>query len=378
MKSNFTTAILFFILIILLLGIILLGGIMYLEVMGQDFDEITHKIKSISTEEVEVETQNEEIIPIENISIENNISSNVQKEQTTTGEEIKDNINKYYYNQLEGNQKIIYQKLNESKPNLKQGDYVIDYGEAFSDTLSKEDGSIKLGNDYQTAIEAFTHDNPELFYLDVNKMCLNIETTTKFLRTKYKVYITGADGGNYLSDDFQSTSEIETAIMQVENIKNTIIRELSGNDYKKITYVHDYLVKTIEYDSTCGQKGTYNLYGALVGRKCVCEGYAKALKYILNEAGIECELMQGTATNSTGITESHAWNCVKLDGIWYEIDVTWDDPIIIGNNGGATGDMRYRYFLKGRNTFEKDHVLEYQFSEDGHIFSYPTISEKDY
>ena len=88
--------------------------------------------------------------------------------------------------------------------------------------------------------------------------------------------------------------------------------------------------------------------------------------------------MQGTATNSSGQTESHAWNCVEINGIWYEIDTTWDDPIIVGGSGRVSNDIKYRYFLKGTDTFEKDHVLSYQFSDGGKIFSYPTISREDY
>ena len=96
-----------------------------------------------------------------------------------------------------------------------------------------------------------------------------------------------------------------------------------------ILFIHDYLINNIDYDSSYQAVGTYSIYGALIEKKCVCEGYAKAFKYLLNSVGYECELLQGTATNSSGQTENHAWNAVKLNGIWYEIDTTWDDPIII-------------------------------------------------
>ena len=259
----------------------------------------------------------------------------------------------------------------------KIGNYKIEFSDTFSDTLSTDDGAEQLGKDYQTAIEAFMHDNPELFYIDVNKMLLNIETTTKFLRTTHNVYISPASGKTYLSDDFGNVDQIKLAINQVENIKNNIINSLTGTDYDKIMKIHDYLVDNIDYDSTYQATGTYSIYGALIGKKCVCEGYAKSLKYLANQAGIKCEIMQGTGTNSSGQTESHAWNCVKIDGIWYEIDATWDDPIIIGN-GYKANVYKYRYFLKGTVSFEKDHILSYQFSEGGKSFEYPIISKRDY
>ena len=93
--------------------------------------------------------------------------------------------------------------------------------------------------------------------------------------------------------------------------------------------------------------------------------------------------MQGDATNSSGKNEKHAWDCVKLGNNWYEIDPTWDDPIIIAADGrivnaSTANSARYKYFLKGSSTFQKDHTLAYQFSNNGKKFTYPTISESDY
>ena len=265
-----------------------------------------------------------------------------------------------------------------NKDNLKYGTYIIDFGDAFSDILKEENGSNILGDDYQSAIEAFMYDNPDVFYLDVSKMYLNIETITKFFRTTYHVYISPAEGKTYLSQEFSDTTKIQEIINTIDNVKNNIMVKLQGNEYQNIRFIHDYLVNSIEYDTSYQAIGSYNIYGALIERKCVCEGYAKAFKYLVNCAGIECEIMQGTATNSTGQTEKHAWNCVKLEENWYAVDPTWDDPIIIGGNGRATNEMRYRYFLRGSNSFEMDHKLSYKFSDNGRNFSYPTLSRNDY
>lgn len=380
MKSKFTTAVLFIMLLIVLIGIIVFGGMMYIDLMGNQSNQLTYKIDNIATEELDENTNKNLEGSSQSIreSTQGTLSSNLQEPQTVIASSNEKEINNFFYNQLINNPKIIYDKLNDNKQKLKQGNYVINFGDTFSDLLSEEDGSEKLGKDYQTAIEAFIHDNPDLFYLDVNKMYLNIETTTKFLKTTYNVYISPAQGTTYLSDEFSSTIQIEKAIEEIEMVKNNIINSLSGTDYKKILSIHDYLINNIEYDSNYQALGSYNIYGALIGKKCVCEGYAKAFKYLANAAGIECEMMQGTATNSSGQTESHAWNCVKINGVWYEVDATWDDPIIIGNGGRISNDIKYKYFLKGTDTFEKDHTLEYQFSEGGKVFSYPTISKSDY
>ena len=52
---------------------------------------------------------------------------------------------------------------------------------------------------------------------------------------------------------------------------------------------------------------------------------------VLDEAKIQNVIVIGEGINSDGQRESHAWNYVKLEGMWYAIDVTWDDPIIRGS-----------------------------------------------
>ena len=149
------------------------------------------------------------------------------------------------------------------------------------------------------------------------------------------------------------------------------------NDIEKMKYIHDYLVDTIEYDQTFAEKNIYNIYGALVSKTCVCEGYAKALQYLLNEAELENIIITGTATNSDGKTENHAWNYVNINEKWYAIDTTWDDPIIVGG-GKLTNTIRYRYFLKGSSTMNKNHFISTKFTSDGQDFEFPELSITDY
>ncbi len=257
------------------------------------------------------------------------------------------------------------------------GTYVIEFKDKFSKLLEQESGVKRLQADYQTAVEAFTHDNPDLFFLDVSKMYLNIETTKKLWNIKYNVYIGPAEGHKYTDNVFSSEEEIREAQLKIETVKNQILKQLGNDTYKNIKIIHDNLINNIEYDQNSTSKSTYSIYGALIEKKCVCDGYARAFKYIANAAGIECELIQGNATNSSGKTENHAWNAVKLNGKWYYIDVTWDDPIIIGR-GIILNKYYYQYFLKGTKTFEGNHVENGVFSEGGKDFKYPNISRTDY
>ena len=372
-KENGFIKFLLVLIVIALAGIIMLFGyVMYNEFAGNgdvDFGNLQLIYPKIENQESDNRINNTKA------TTDTKISGSTVGTQVLTKNEYQ---NKYLYSQLGENGKIIYEKLYENKENLKTGTYTIQFGNAFYDILSQENGSDKLQEEYQTAIEAFTYDNPDVFYIDVTKMYINIETIQKIFSTKYNVYINSAKDPTYLLDGFTSKEQIDQWESQVIVVKNQILNQIAGkNDIEKMKYIHDYLVDTIEYDQTFTEKNIYNIYGALVSKTCVCEGYAKALQYLLNEAELENIIITGTATNSDGKTENHAWNYVNINEKWYAIDTTWDDPIIVGG-GKLTNTIRYRYFLKGSSTMNKNHFISTKFTSDGQDFKFPELSITDY
>lgn len=372
-KENGFIKFLLVLIVIALAGIIMLFGyVMYNEFAGNgdvDFGNLQLIYPKIENQESDNRINNTKA------TTDTKISGSTVGTQVLTKNEYQ---NKYLYSQLGENGKIIYEKLYENKENLKTGTYTIQFGNAFYDILSQENGSDKLQEEYQTAIEAFTYDNPDVFYIDVTKMYINIETIQKIFSTKYNVYINSAKDPTYLLDGFTSKEQIDQCESQVIAVKNQILNQIAGkNDIEKMRYIHDYLVDTIEYDQTFGEKNIYNIYGALVSKTCVCEGYAKASQYLLNEAGLENIIITGTATNSDGKTENHAWNYVNIDEKWYAIDTTWDAPIIVGG-GKLTNTIRYRYFLKGSSTMNKNHFISTKFTSGGQDFEFPELSITDY
>lgn len=372
-KENGFIKFLLVLIVIALAGIIMLFGyVMYNEFAGNgdvDFGNLQLIYPKIENQESDNRINNTKA------TTDTKISGSTVGTQVLTKNEYQ---NKYLYSQLGENEKIIYEKLYENKENLKTGTYTIQFGNAFYDILSQENGSDKLQEEYQTAIEAFTYDNPDVFYIDVTKMYINIETIQKIFSTKYNVYINSAKDPTYLLDGFTSKEQIDQCESQVIAVKNQILNQIAGkNDIEKMKYIHDYLVDTIEYDQTFTEKNIYNIYGALVSKTCVCEGYAKALQYLLNETELENIIITGTATNSDGKTENHAWNYVNINEKWYAIDTTWDDPIIVGG-GKLTNTIRYRYFLKGSSTMNKNHFISTKFTSDGQDFKFPELSITDY
>ncbi len=285
----------------------------------------------------------------------------------------------FYYEQLDDYAKIIYDELNSNLESLKTGTYTADFGMTFDDLLHQDDGDVILKNSFQLAINALTFDNPDLFYIDVTKLYLLTEVTTRAFSKKYEVAI-GPNGESYLSNSFPTEQVVISAINMIEQEKDNLINQCKDkNTVEKIRIVHDYLVDTIDYDLQAGDD-IYNVYGALINKKSVCEGYARSFKYIMDDLNIPCIIACGIGKNKAGSAESHAWNYVQVNEQWYAIDVTWDDPVITGPgklSEQQKQENQNKYFLKGANAFFEDHF------EDGNIvgeanFKYPTLSVIDY
>ena len=134
------------------------------------------------------------------------------------------------------------------------------------------------------------------------------------------------EGGTGLADRDQ------VILQSCRDLLGEIITE-EMSDYEKELAVHDWMIAWAEYDQAAlsalpGAQPTPdsdNPYGFFTGRAAICTGYTSTFQLLMDLLGIECVTVEGTAYNGT---EDHAWNMVRLDGDWYCVDVTWDDPVM--------------------------------------------------
>ena len=129
------------------------------------------------------------------------------------------------------------------------------------------------------------------------------------------------------------------------------------SEYEMVKAIHDYIVNNTQYDYDRLLNGTvpevsHSPLGVLQYGVAVCQGYAYAFELLCDLSGIECDFVGGVAGGG-----GHAWNQVKVDGKWYNIDVTWDDPIYYFN-GVLTPYLSYDYFLVSDAVLYQDHVTE--------------------
>ena len=116
------------------------------------------------------------------------------------------------------------------------------------------------------------------------------------------------------------------------------------SDYEKEKIIHDKIINDTVYDPNLNRANEsindHNIAGVFIDHVAVCEGYARAMQILLNEACIDNIYVVGRSHN-----EGHAWNQVKIGDSYYNLDSTWDD----------TGDNKYRYFNVPDSLFD-DHT----------------------
>lgn len=128
--------------------------------------------------------------------------------------------------------------------------------------------------------------------------------------------------------------------------------------YEKIVCAHDFLVAEVAYDQEAGMsndsnryRDSYNVIGALLKKRCVCEGYAAAMKMICDVLNIPCEVIVGTADNEIE-SGNHAWNIVQINGEYQHVDVTWDAQFTLMSE---VSFPNYFYLNVDDHTMQNDH-----------------------
>ena len=159
----------------------------------------------------------------------------------------------------------------------------------------------------------------------------------------------------------------ETEEMYVNNWLAEVIDQLKldgKTDFEKIRTIHDWVTHRINYDYTYSRAYPYEALRDGVG---VCQAYALLTQRLMITAGIDCRYISGNVTTSS---MGHAWNIVKLDGQYYHVDTTWDDP----GNGGMEN---YDYFLLGTDHFFEKHIPDPEYATEEFYAKHP-CSATDY
>lgn len=150
---------------------------------------------------------------------------------------------------------------------------------------------------------------------------------------------------------------------QKENYQNSIdeivSQWLSGvsadsSDFDKALYVFETLIEKVDYDEN--SRENQNILSVFLFNKTVCQGYADAAWYLLDQLGIRSTIISGTANN-----ENHAWNLVFLDDAYYFMDVTWGNSKYLNLNQDTTKRVNYAYMAMTTEEISQNHVIKSSF-----------------
>lgn len=176
---------------------------------------------------------------------------------------------------------------------------------------------------------AVRFDNPDLFWLD-NQFRYTYDRNGNISSVTLSFYDCASRLRDFQRSFYQCTDSVLEQAMQLDS------------DIDKVKYVHDLLTNINDYNWGAMNQSAYS---AVCYGETVCMGYAAAFQFYMQRLGIPSAIINGETK------ERHVWNIVYLDGDFYTMDVTWDDPV-----GNPPNTYYYNYFNITDGTISKTHT----------------------
>ncbi len=238
-----------------------------------------------------------------------------------------------------------YKFLNDKQTYIY--DAIITAAENHRETINLSSVMDITAEDYCEAYQLIYDDEQALFYIDT-KMQYAVNSNTRKLANATVFY-------KY------SKSETERMQAEIDAEVNKILAEVTPDmtDYDKVKLFNDVLASTVAYDESA--PNCRDIYGVFVGKKAICGGYSKAFSYLCGKVGIETATVTGDADG-----QPHMWNKVKIDGKWYNVDVTY----AVANSQGEPY-VRYDYFCVTDEMLSSSRVVYEQ------SYKYPEAVDED-
>lgn len=243
---------------------------------------------------------------------------------------------------------------------------VINKAEAVADPVLSKSSAATVGNAPMSAVsfESYmsakvkkhvSHIDTSRFFLKVNQFqktydrfrADNRQITCVYFR--YTFWYNAA--GYVVAIDLTYKCSKATCAKERKKFKRGVKKYLRiAKKYKskaaKAKAIHDYMTKRCQYDVSAYRtrnymSHAYDAYGVFGKKKAVCQGYAEAYQYLMEKLRIPCVVVSNKVID-------HAWNYVKLNGKWRNVDVTWDDPI---PDRGSNAYPLYTYYFKTDKQF---------------------------
>lgn len=242
--------------------------------------------------------------------------------QSSLADYIADNQYRYYYTTLSDEMQNVYNKLLDGYMDHKNSITV----------------AVENIDEVWCVHRSICYDIPELFFIKAVKASFNPLLSTA---TIYPVY----------RFDHETCLGI---LRQMEKQTQVFIQRITMlPEREKVKQIHDHIIRNVTYKDLEAAY-SHESPGVILYGIAVCEGIAKAFKYLSDRLGINSIVVTGDAIDEkqqTGTT-GHAWNIVYIDSCSYHIDVTFDYSM------SSRSVIRYDYYLLSDLQIKKDHLFD--------------------
>lgn len=208
---------------------------------------------------------------------------------------------------------------------------------AIKNGVENFESKIRLGtevdkNEIWMIFNSYRSDHPEHFWL--NPVTFSLGT----------LYADGAIESFIVPKYFFTKEQMPAETEKINAAADELLKGITPSmpEFEREMLLHDRLAKSITYD--LNEEYAHNAYGALVNGRAVCDGYTQAFQYLLQRVGIQSFMVTGAGNGG-----NHAWNIVRIDGKYYNVDLTWDDQ---------ESDTFHAYFNLTDERIKEDHTFD--------------------
>ena len=205
------------------------------------------------------------------------------------------------------------------------------------------------------------------FYCDYDKCSDDIKkiTNDKYTISNINNFVHPYNSFNTININMDANRKVTIKIKKVyeeEQIEfindyiNTFINSkinLSMTTYDKIKAFHDHIINNTKYDEN-NTLDSYTAYNLITSGISICGGYSDIMSIYLNTLGVK---------NYKITSRNHIWNLVELDGVWYHLDATWDDPVASDGNQY----LIHNFFMISTEQLLKLDRLEHNFDKETYL-----------
>lgn len=279
----------------------------------------------------------------------------------------------YGYNTLNAKEKKVYDLLLKSMISF---DVSKENAECVERTIS---GNYYAAQKVDVSSYKMTKSQMEKIYFALEADCLEFfwlddtlcwEYSGNYIKSWY--IMVERDYWTYLTRKAAAESIKKGMTYFLERIDNAKVAQKSEMEMELL--IHDMIIKEVNYAyDDWGAPETSAYAHSIVGvfdnnskTNVVCEGYAKAFQYLCNYAGLNSIYAVGYSTTG-GYSGGHAWNLVKIDGKWYNVDLTWDDE----NENNEYDGYYYDYYNLPTRKFNANKEHDYRSDIFGGMYSVP-------